>query len=91
MKLKTILNTFSAIALAFSLNVIPAQAATPININQANATELTQLSGVGPAKAKAIIAYRKSHGAFKNVAELTQVKGIGPKLIEHDQDQIRVK
>ncbi|WP_416191716.1 ComEA family DNA-binding protein [Neisseria sp. CCUG12390] len=48
-----------------------------VNINTASESELTALPGVGPAKAKAIVAYRKQHGNFKTVDELKNVKGIG--------------
>lgn len=48
-----------------------------VNINTASETELTALPGVGPAKAKAIVAYRKQHGQFKTLDELKNVKGIG--------------
>ena len=48
-----------------------------VNINSASQSELETLPGVGPAKAKAIVEYRKQHGAFKTVDELKNVKGIG--------------
>ena len=49
-----------------------------ININLASATELEQLPGVGPATAKAIVAYREKYGAFNTVEDLLKVRGIGP-------------
>lgn len=48
-----------------------------VNINTATPAELEALPGVGPAKAKAIVEYRKQHGAFKSTEELKNVKGIG--------------
>ncbi|ROV51751.1 ComEA family DNA-binding protein, partial [Neisseria chenwenguii] len=48
-----------------------------VNINTAGEAELETLPGVGPAKAKAIVAYRSQHGQFKSVDELKNVKGIG--------------
>lgn len=48
-----------------------------VNINTASPAELEALPGIGPAKAKAIAAYRQQHGAFKSVEELKNVKGIG--------------
>ncbi|NBQ04605.1 MAG: helix-hairpin-helix domain-containing protein, partial [Actinobacteria bacterium] len=36
----------------------------------ASATELEQLPGVGPATAKAIVAYREKNGAFLRVEDL---------------------
>ena len=52
-----------------------------VNINTADAKELATLPGVGPAKAEAIVKYRKDHGKFKDVNELKNVKGIGDKII----------
>ena len=51
-----------------------------VNVNSATAEELALLPGVGPAKAQAILEYRKEHGAFKRVEDLAEVKGIGDKL-----------
>lgn len=49
-----------------------------ININLASATQLELLPGVGPATAKAIVAYREKYGAFNTVEDLLKVRGIGP-------------
>ncbi|MFZ9636869.1 MAG: helix-hairpin-helix domain-containing protein, partial [Ilumatobacteraceae bacterium] len=49
-----------------------------ININLASVVELEQLPGVGPATAKAIVAYREKNGAFLKVEDLLKVRGIGP-------------
>lgn len=62
-----------------------------ININTATEAELTTLSGIGPAKAAAIIAYREEHGSFKTVEDLKNVSGIGEKTFEKLQDSIKVK
>ena len=53
-----------------------------VNVNSATAEELALLPGVGPAKAQAILEYRKEHGAFKRVEDLSEVKGIGDKALE---------
>lgn len=55
------------------------EAAMKIDINSATADELTQLPGIGPAKAKAIIEYRRQHGGFQTPDEMKRVKGIGDK------------
>ncbi len=60
-----------------------------VNINTADAAALDQvLLNVGPAKAQAIVEYRKEHGAFKSVEELAMVKGIGLKTVEKNRDRI---
>lgn len=57
--------------------------AAPVNVNTATAEEISKaLSGIGLAKAQAIVAYREANGAFKQASDLTKVKGIGEKTIE---------
>jgi len=48
-----------------------------VNINSASQKQLEELPGVGPAKAKAIIDYRKKNGPFKTTADIKKVEGIG--------------
>ena len=50
---------------------------TVIDINAADAAELTALPGVGPATAAAIVAYRDEHGPFASLEELLAVPGFG--------------
>jgi competence protein ComEA len=69
-----------------------AEAPKTVNINTADAATLAEvLTGVGLAKAEAIIAYRKEHGGFKSVEQLSEVKGIGEKLVKANQERIVVK
>jgi competence protein ComEA len=63
-------------------------AATDINL--ASQTELEALSGIGPGKAKAIIAYRQQHGGFKSIEELEQVDGIGPATLKKLSRDIKI-
>ena len=53
-----------------------------IDINKADAEMLTEIPGIGPKTAEAIVAYRKDVGSFKTIEELVEVKGIGPKKLE---------
>lgn len=57
--------------------------ATPININSATQVELEGIKGIGPSKAKTIIAERLDGGHFKDANDLQKrVRGIGMKTIE---------
>jgi competence protein ComEA len=51
-----------------------------VNINTASPDELRLLSGVGPAKIRNILAYRRAR-AFRTVEEFARVKGIGRKMV----------
>jgi len=66
-------------------------AASAIDINSADATQLESLPGIGPAKSKAIIDYRTQNGPFQNAADLEKVPGIGPKTMEQLAPLIMVK
>ncbi len=55
---------------------------TSIDINHADARELTALPGVGPVLAESIVAYRTEHGPFGSVEELLLVNGFGPGTLE---------
>ena len=53
-----------------------------IDLNQATATDLDALPGIGPALAQRIIDYRQRHGPFKTIDDLEEVSGIGSKKLE---------
>lgn len=80
------------IAAAFALCLaMPAMswAATPVNINQANAATIANsLDGIGKTRAEAIVAWREAHGPFKKADDLKQVKGIGKATIERNRSAI---
>ena len=66
-----------------------AYAADPVDINTATAAEIdAALVNVGPAKAEAIVAYRKAHGRFESAEQLALVKGIGLRTVEKNRDRI---
>ena len=60
-----------------------------IDVNNANVEALLSLPGIGPQKAKAIVAYRESNGAFGVVEDLDAVPGIGPGTIANIRGRIR--
>ena len=63
-----------------------------INLNTADeATLQRELSGVGAAKAKAIVAYREANGDFASTDELLEVKGIGKAIFEKNRNKVAVK
>ena len=53
-----------------------------LDLNRATEADLDALPGIGPSKAKAIIAHRDKIGGFRRVEQLLDVKGIGPKVFE---------
>ena len=57
--------------------------AEPINVNTATQSELESIKGIGPAKAKTIIAERLDGGHFQDANDLQKrVRGIGMKSVE---------
>lgn len=83
--LKSMIAT-TALSLALLGNAF---AAEKVNINTADAATLDRvLVNVGPAKAEAIVAYRKAHGAFRSAEQLAQVEGIGLKTVERNREMI---
>ncbi|WP_276734329.1 helix-hairpin-helix domain-containing protein [Bacillus sp. (in: firmicutes)] len=62
-----------------------------VNINTATIEELQDISGVGPSKAEAIIAYREENGRFQTIEDITKVSGIGEKSFEKIKSSITVK
>ncbi|HEX9165953.1 MAG TPA: ComEA family DNA-binding protein [Gemmatimonadales bacterium] len=57
-----------------------AEAGFQVDLNHAGPDELDRLPGVGPARARAIVAFRERFGRFADPAELDRVPGIGPGL-----------
>ena len=58
-------------------------AASPVNVNTATQSELESIKGIGPSKAKTIIAERLDGGHFQDANDLQKrVRGIGMKSVE---------
>jgi competence protein ComEA len=89
MAMKSILFRVTS-AVAFGCGALAA-AAGPVNINTADAAKLaSELQGVGPALAEAIVADRKANGNFATPEALMRVKGIGARIIEVNKANILV-
>ncbi|MGX0891674.1 competence protein ComEA [Pseudomonas sp. ADAK2 TE3594] len=62
-----------------------------VDLNGADAPTLQrELTGIGEAKAKAIVAYRESNGPFSSVDELLEVKGIGKAILDKNREKLEV-
>ncbi|MDR3087247.1 MAG: helix-hairpin-helix domain-containing protein [Azoarcus sp.] len=79
-----------SLILAVALSPLAAMAIEPVNINTADAAALQQVKGIGPAKANAIVEYRKTNGPFASVNDLTKVSGIGEKSLAKMKPEITV-
>ena len=81
----------SMATLAILLAVSVAANAGPVNVNTADAETISaELKGIGLAKARAIVAYRKKHGPFRSADDLSLVKGIGDRTVELNRTDIKV-
>lgn len=61
-----------------------------IDLNRASQSELETLPGIGPARARAIIAFREQNGPFVAVEEITAVSGIGQGILDNLRGLITV-
>jgi competence ComEA-like helix-hairpin-helix protein len=52
-----------------------------VDLNSASVADLEALPGIGKARARAILAYRRSHGSFAGLSDLGRVPGFGQSLI----------
>lgn len=78
------MSTLAGLLFLLSSTAVPAQKsdlAGVVNVNTANAAELQLLPGIGPARAQAILAYRKKASGFRNVDKLIQIDGIGERAL----------
>lgn len=75
------------VAMSLTLNAMPASAAQRLDVNSATVEQLTELPGIGEAKAEAIVAER-SERPFSSVDDLERVRGIGPSLVADLRDRV---
>jgi uncharacterized protein len=61
-----------------------------VNLNTASAPLLAQVSGIGPALAKAIVEHRREHGLFAGRAGLMDVPRFSTKAFEQSAGFLRV-
>lgn len=61
-----------------------------VNINEATEAELVRLPGIGPSRAKAIVAERERR-RFRRPEDILRVHGIGRKTFKRLRPYLRVK
>ena len=61
-----------------------------ININTASEEGLMTLTGIGEAKASAILKYREEHGRFERIEELMEIEGIKEGVFGKIKDDITI-
>lgn len=61
-----------------------------VNLNTASPSLLSYVSGITPAVAKNIVAYREANGAFTDRRQLKKVPKLGPKAFENCAGFLRV-
>lgn len=85
-------NIIAALFLALSLSGLSLAETGPVDINTAGVEQLAEaLTGVGPAKAEAIVAYRQENGDFEHIDELVNVRGIGLRTVDRNRDNISLE
>lgn len=67
----------------------PATALFTVDLNAADAVELAQLPGLGPATAARIVEHRRMHGPFTSSEGLLDVPGIGAVTLERLRPHLR--
>ena len=62
-----------------------------IDLNSASEADLQALPGIGPARARAVLAYRRDKGSFAAVSDLARVSGFGRLLVARLTPFLRVR
>ena len=61
-----------------------------VDLNRATEQDLRRLSGIGPGRARAILALRQKLGRFKAVDDLLRIKGFGKATLRRLRPQLKV-
>lgn len=61
-----------------------------LDINKAEWYELILLPEIGQARAKAIAAYRKKYGDFRDIKQLLNVKGMNGSVVDTIKDYVLI-
>ncbi len=64
--------------------------AVGVEVNTASMELLTHVSGLGPALARAVVAYREANGPFARRKDLQKVPRLGPKAFEQAAGFLRI-
>jgi competence ComEA-like helix-hairpin-helix protein len=65
--------------------------AKPLDLNTATVEQLTQLPGVGPVTAKAIVDFRTKSGPFRRVEDLLAIRGITERRLKELRPYVTVQ
>ena len=65
-----------------TLDYLTASFPPKINVNRANAAQLTSALALTPAEAAAIVSYRDKNGGYKTIDDLKKVAGVDGKKFE---------
>ena len=85
--MKILSTAIAVILLSLPLYAVAGQ----VDINTADAETISaELTGIGIAKARAIVEYREKHGPFASAEDLSLVKGIGERTVEKNKADIKV-
>jgi len=75
---------------ALAAPVAKATPDAPVDLNNATATELQTIPGIGKVTAARIVEWRKQHGPFRRAEDLMKVKGIGEKSFDKLRPYLKV-
>jgi competence protein ComEA len=83
--------SMSAAAFAADVQASASAPAGVVNINTADAAQLSLLPRVGMKAAQRVVDYRTAHGPFQKTTDIMQVKGFGDKSFERLSAYITVE